>query len=69
MLQAEIQKRHLAIVLLDSFGKLSHVGDANRVRRWLETGKSGSVHPSALEYAKRRLKAFANAQLDAQAVN
>ncbi len=69
VLQAEIQKRHLAIILLDSFGKLSHVGDANRVRRWLETGKSGSVHPSALEYAKRRLKAFANAQLDAQAVN
>lgn len=54
VLQAEIQKRHLAIVLLDSFGKHSHIGDAGRVRRWLETGNSGSVHPSALAYAKQR---------------
>lgn len=68
VLQAEIQKRHLAIVLLDSFGKLSHVGDANRVRRWLETGKSGSVHPSALEYATRRLKTFASTQMDTHAL-
>lgn len=56
VLQAEIQKRHLAIVLLDSFGKRSHIGDASRVRRWLETGSSGSVHPSALAYAKERQK-------------
>lgn len=54
VLKAEIQERQLAIVLLDSFGKRSHIGDANRVRRWLETGKGGSVHPSALEYAQRR---------------
>lgn len=54
VLQAEIQKRHLAIVLLDSFGKHSHIGDAGRVRRWLETGNGGTVHPSALAYAKQR---------------
>lgn len=68
VLQAEIQKRHLAIVLLDSFGKLSHVGDANRVRRWLETGKSGSVHPSALEYATRRLKSFTSTHMETHAL-
>ena len=56
VLQAKIQKRHVAIVLLDSYGKRSHIGDASRVRRWLETGNSGSVHPSALEYAQRRQK-------------
>lgn len=56
VLHAEIQKRHLAIVLLDSFGKRTHVGDAGRVRRWLETGSSGSVHPSALAYVQRRQK-------------
>jgi D-alanyl-D-alanine endopeptidase (penicillin-binding protein 7) len=54
VLQAEIQKRHVAIILLDSFGKRSHIGDAGRVRRWLETGSGGSVHPSALEYVQRR---------------
>jgi len=56
VLQVNIDKRHLAVVLLDSFGKQSHVGDAGRVRRWLETGNGGSVHPSALAYAKRRQK-------------
>ncbi|MGM8227043.1 D-alanyl-D-alanine endopeptidase [Cellvibrio sp. ARAG 10.3] len=56
VLQAEIQKRHLAIVLLDSFGKRSHIGDAARIRRWLETGDGGAVHPSALEYMQRRQK-------------
>jgi len=62
VLQAEIQKRHLAIVLLDSFGKRSHIGDADRVRRWLETGNSGSVHPSALAYAQRRQKVLMASQ-------
>lgn len=56
VLQAAIRDRHLAIVLLDSFGKQSHIGDAGRVRRWLETGDGGKVHPSALEYAQRRQK-------------
>lgn len=56
VLQAEVQERHLAIVLLDSFGKRSHIGDAGRVRRWLETGDSGSVHPSSVEYVQRRQK-------------
>jgi D-alanyl-D-alanine endopeptidase (penicillin-binding protein 7) len=56
VLQAEIQQRQLAIILLDSFGKRSHIGDAGRVRRWLETGNSGSVHPSALAYALQREK-------------
>ncbi|GAA3970559.1 D-alanyl-D-alanine endopeptidase [Allohahella marinimesophila] len=54
LLQAEIQERRLAIVLLDSFGKRSHIGDADRVRRWLETGTGGAVHPTALAYAQRR---------------
>jgi D-alanyl-D-alanine endopeptidase (penicillin-binding protein 7) len=25
------------VVLLDSWGKLSRVGDANRIKKWLET--------------------------------
>lgn len=56
VLQAQIQKRNLAIVLLDSFGKRTHIGDADRVRRWMETGNSGPVHPIALEYVQSRQK-------------
>lgn len=57
VLQTTIKQRHLAIVLLDSFGRRSPVGDAGRVRRWLETGNSGSIHPSALAYVQQRQKA------------
>ena len=31
-----IAGRSLIIVLLDSWGKLTRIGDANRIRRWLE---------------------------------
>lgn len=57
VMKAEVKNRPVAIVLLDSFGKRSHVGDASRVKRWLETGKSGSVHPSAKAYVARKQKA------------
>lgn len=41
VMQAEIGGRSLSIVLLDSFGKLTPVGDSNRLRKWLEAGRHG----------------------------
>ena len=35
VMQAKIQGRPMVIVLLDSWGKLSRIGDANRIRKWL----------------------------------
>ena len=35
VMQAKIQGRPVVIVLLDSWGKLSRIGDANRIRKWL----------------------------------
>src|SRR5256714_1596786 len=35
-----IASRPIVIVLLDSVGKLTRVGDANRVKHWLETGEA-----------------------------
>ena len=35
VMQAQIQGRPVVIVLLDSWGKLSRIGDANRIRKWL----------------------------------
>ena len=37
---ANIASRPVVIVLLDSYGKLTRIGDANRVKHWLETGES-----------------------------
>ncbi len=41
VMQAQVSGRKLIMVFLDSAGKLSRIGDAERVRRWLE--KPGSV--------------------------
>jgi D-alanyl-D-alanine endopeptidase (penicillin-binding protein 7) len=37
---ANIASRPVVIVLLDSYGRLTRIGDANRVKYWLETGQS-----------------------------
>jgi D-alanyl-D-alanine endopeptidase (penicillin-binding protein 7) len=38
-----IASRPIVIVLLDSYGKLTRIGDANRVKHWLETGEAMPV--------------------------
>lgn len=46
-LLAHVQNRPVAMVLLDTTGKHSHIGDATRVRRWLETGRASPVPAAA----------------------
>lgn len=36
VMQAKISNRPVVIVLLDSWGKRTRVGDANRIKRWME---------------------------------
>lgn len=40
IMQATIAAKPVIIVLLDSWGKLSRVGDANRIKKWLESNLS-----------------------------
>jgi len=52
VMQANIAARPLVIVLLDSVGKYTRIGDANRLRKWLEDtidfdGADGGVRRSA----------------------
>ena len=37
VMQAKISTRPVIIVLLDSWGKLTRIGDANRIKKWIET--------------------------------
>lgn len=41
VMQAELSGKELIIVLLNSFGKLTPFGDANRIRKWIDNGLSG----------------------------
>lgn len=43
VMQAEISGQPMIIVLLDSAGKMSRIGDANRIRKWIETNDSHSL--------------------------
>jgi len=36
--------RDMVVVLLDSWGKYSRIGDANRIRKWLE--HTAAVRPT-----------------------
>jgi D-alanyl-D-alanine endopeptidase (penicillin-binding protein 7) len=46
VMQAEIAQRKVIIVLLDALGKYNRLGDANRIKRWLE-GADISRHTMA----------------------
>ncbi len=50
VMQAKLAGRHLIMVFLDSAGKYSRIGDAERVRRWI-TASMPAV-PAALEPQK-----------------
>jgi D-alanyl-D-alanine endopeptidase (penicillin-binding protein 7) len=44
VMQARVADKPVVIVLLDSNGKMTRVGDANRIKRWMESAGLGSVH-------------------------
>jgi len=50
-----MDKRPVAFVVLDAFGKYTHMADANRLKRWLETGIVTAVPPAAISYRQQKL--------------
>ena len=54
VMQAKMAGRHLIMVFLDSAGKYSRIGDAERVRRWITASVPGVV-PAALDAHKPTL--------------
>lgn len=54
VMATELDGRAVAMVLLDSFGRRTPIGDAGRIRRWLETGEGGSIATAARRYEERR---------------
>lgn len=51
---ARIDDRPMAMVFLDAFGSRTPLGDVGRVRRWIMTGRSGSVAGAARRYERRK---------------
>lgn len=65
VMKTRIDNREVVMVMLDSFGKRSPVGDAGRIKRYLEEGSSGSVASSAWQYQQRKLASYMSKQVTA----
>jgi D-alanyl-D-alanine endopeptidase (penicillin-binding protein 7) len=50
-----LANKNVVLVMLDSFGKRSPVGDANRIKQWLQNGKQGKIAEAASNYEKMKL--------------
>ncbi|WP_417228036.1 D-alanyl-D-alanine endopeptidase [Amphritea sp.] len=56
VMMANINGRNTVMVMLNSYGKRTPVGDAGRIRRWLTTGESGKISSSARHYQRQTLQ-------------
>ena len=52
VMQARVADKPVVIVLLDSAGKLTRVGDANRIKRWMESASAARRHSARLIRAR-----------------
>ena len=55
VMRTVMNKRPVAFVVLDAFGKYTHMADANRLKKWMETGKVTPVAPAALAYKQQKM--------------
>ena len=56
VMQARVADKPVVIVLLDSAGKLTRVGDANRIKRWMESthaSRKDAIHAAASTSGER----------------
>ena len=56
VMQARVADKPVVIVLLDSAGKLTRVGDANRIKRWMESthaSRKDAIHSAASTSGER----------------
>ena len=56
----QIGRKKVVMVLLDSFGKRSPIGDANRIKKWLVSGKSGKISRAALNYEQMKIAYYSS---------
>lgn len=63
---ADVAGKPTVMVLLDSFGSRTPLGDAGRIRSWLETGSSGAIAGAALDYERSRAAALAGSRAVAE---
>ncbi|PHQ25271.1 D-alanyl-D-alanine endopeptidase [Marinobacter guineae] len=66
---SQMNGKKVVTVLLDSLGTRSPMGDAGRIKRWLDTGARGSVAAAARRYERERNASYATAGNNTVSVN
>ena len=66
VMRTTMANRPVAFIALDAFGKYTHMADASRLRKWLETGRVQPVAAAALAYKKQKLAERARGMQAAQ---
>ncbi len=54
----ELKGEPVVMVMLDSFGKRSPLGDANRLKKWITTGNVSKVASAASNYEQTKLASY-----------
>ncbi len=60
VLLSKMEGKEIGMVFLDAFGKLTPLGDAVRVKRWITTGSAGYISGAAMRYAEDKAKEYLN---------
>ena len=63
VMRTQMANRQVAFVVLDAFGKYTHMADANRLRTWLETGKITPIPAAAISYKQQKHAQQSQSQL------
>ena len=63
VMHVRLAEKDLIVVLLDSWGKHSRIGDANRIRKWLESGAVARPLELAELPRRRRRGTFGSAEV------
>jgi len=66
---SKMNGKEVVTVLLDSLGTRSPMGDAGRIKRWLDTGARGSVAAAARRYEQEKNASYATAGNSTVSVN
>ena len=54
VMMANVASQPVVIILLDSIGRMTRIGDANRIRHWLETGEAMPAQPQVQKVSHRK---------------
>ncbi len=54
VMRTMMNNRPVAFVVLDAFGKYTHIADAGRLKTWVETGRVSPVSAAAMAYKRSK---------------